>query len=349
MKRKFSILCPSNILCGLLLTSAYVAQAEQMNIEIRIRPGSEVVGFPLQNPVVLEGQIQAIQSPLAVKVSHSSSVTSGTSIPDSPCYLIITGPIGHPHEGDHMELDEAASRIGVDGELVFDRSALNTVASTDPSWIGAEYAVIPHWTLQGAIGEMILQRLSLPNPYSPSFWVPLGGGNHQKIIPRLTLSPNPHLIWTLEKRSVWPSDKTILPPGHAFLMKSSNPYGFALSIGGDRRQAPCRVPLEAGPNLVSYPFADDMRLGIDWGKTEDGLVASSSPISCDRIYLYAGDDLLIYGLEASGQWLRILDWGTPSVRWDSSTPALSIIPAGNGFVVFKLNSDPLHTFHPPKA
>jgi len=348
MNRKLLFLCPTKVLCGLLLACACKGQAEQMNLEIRIRPGSEVVGLPLQHPAVLEGQIAAIQSALTIKVRHSSSVTSGASIPACPCYLIITGPVGHPHEGDRMELDETASRAGVDGELVLESSPLNTVASTDSSWIGAEYAVIPHWTLQSVLGEIIHHHLSLPNAYSPMFWIPLGGGNNQKIIPRLTQPPNPRIVWTLEKRSVWPSDKTILPPGHAFLMKSMDPYGFGLSLGGDRRQTPCRVPLEAGPNLVSYPFADDLRLGVDWGRADNGLIGSSSPTSCDRIYIYAGDDLLIYGLEASGQWLRISGWSTPSVRWDVSRPALSTIPAGQGFVLFKLKSDPLHIFRPPQ-
>ena len=132
-------------------------------------------------------------------------------------------------------------------------------------------------------------------------------------------------------------------------MKNPSAVGYGFSLGGDQRKTSCRAPLTSGPNLVSYPFASDLRLGLDWGKESDGLAASASPKSCDRIYLYDGENLYIYGLEKSGRWMRILGWGSESVRWDVSGPALSTIPAGQGFVVFKMKPDSKHIFQPPQT
>ena len=323
--------------------------AQQISMEIRIGQGTEAVGLPLQRPEVLQGRIESVLSPLKIQVTHSNEGALAQAIGTNPHYLEVTGPSGHLLEGERFELDEEACRSLPDGTLALESSPLNTLSAADSQLLGAEYVITPHWTLERVLGEMIRHRLSLPKPSgTPTVWLPLGNGNNLKLIPRLSLPPQSRLAWILDRSTVWPAQKTILPPGTAFLMKNPSAVGYGFSLGGDQRKTSCRAPLTSGPNLVSYPFASDLRLGLDWGKESDGLAASASPTSCDRIYLYDRENFYIYGLEKSGRWMRILGWGSESVRWDVSGSALSTIPAGQGFVLFKLKSDPLHIFRPPQ-
>ena len=320
-------------------------RAEQVNLELRIRPGAEAVSFPLQHAPLLQGRVASVPSSLSLQITPSGDALAGSS----PLYVTVTGPAGHPLEGERMELDEVASRAAGNGQLVIEPSPLNTLPEVDSRWIDAECEVVPHWTLQDTLGELIRRRLSSPWPGgTPTLWLPWGFGVLQKITPRLTVSSPPRLVWTFDRDKLWPAEKTIVPPGQAFLIKSSHPFGFGFSLGGERRLTPCRVPLGAGPNLVGYPFPADLRLGVDWGRAADGLVASPSPTLCDRLQMYSGEDLTMFGFHSSGRWYRILGYGTSSVRWDLSSAPLDIIPVGYGFVLFKLKPDPGHVFRPPQ-
>jgi len=319
--------------------------AEQVNLELRIRPGTEAVSFPLQHAPLLQGRVTSVPSSHSLLTTNSADALAVSS----PLYVTVTGPAGHPLEGERMELYEVASRAAGNGQLIIEPSPLNTLPEVDSRWIDAECEVVPHWTLQDTLGELIRRRLSSPWPGStPTLWLPQGSGVLQKITPRLTVSSPPRLVWTFDRDKLWPAEKTIVPPGQAFLIKSSHPFGFGFSLGGERRQAPCHVPLGAGPNLVGYPYPADLRLGLDWGRAADGLVASPSPTLCDRVQVYSGEDPSVYGFHSSGRWFRILGYGTASVRWDFSSAPLDVIPAGYGFVVFKLNPDPGHVFMPPQ-
>ena len=99
---------------------------------------------------------------------------------------------------------------------------------------------------------------------------------------------------------------------------------------------------------MGYPFPEDLRLGTDWGRETDGLVTSASPELCDRLQLYFGENLPMYGFHNSGRWIRILGSGTSSASWDFSSPPLEVIPVGYGFVLFKIKPDSSHAFRPPQ-
>jgi hypothetical protein len=248
-----------------------------------------------------------------------------------------------------MEIDEAASRATGNGRWFLESSPLNTKPFVDSLWLGAECEVVPHWTLQDNLTEIIRRRLISPQPKGiPTLWLPWGSGKVEKLTPRLTASFPQQLAWISDQKKLWPSEKTIVPPGQAFLVKSAHPAGFGFSLGGDRRMSPCRVPLAAGPNFVGYPFPEDLRLGTDWGRETDGLVTSTSPELCDRLQLYSDENLPMYGFHSSSRWVRILGSGTSSARWDFSSPPLEVIPVGYGFVLFKIKPDPSHIFRPPQ-
>jgi hypothetical protein len=332
----------------LLYLPAWLA-AEQITLELSIRTGSEAVTFPLQHPTIQKGTVTAVPSALSLQINPSGAEGLLGLNPSSPHYLIVTGPAGHALQGERMELDEAASRGAGNGQWVLESSTLNTSPSVDARWLGAECEVVPHWTLQDNLAEIIRRRLSSPQPMGvPTVWLPRGNGKPQKLIPRLTVASPPRLAWIHDRNKIWPSENTIVAPGQAFIVKSAHPAGFGFSLGGDRRLLPCKVPLTAGPNLLGYPFSEDLRLGVDWGRPADGLAASVSPDLCDRLQLFCGDNPIQYGLHDSGRWIRILGSGSSPGRWDFSSPPLEAIPVGYGFVLIKTKPDPSHIFRPPQ-
>jgi len=350
MKHRISFLRHGLPLLFLLLAwlPGWVA-AEQITLEMRVRAGSEAVTFPLQHPAVQKGTVAAVSSGLSLQIHASGTEGSSGLGLSSPHYLVVTGPAGHASEGERLEIDEAASRAAGNGQWVLESSPFNTAPAVDARWLGAECEVVPHWILEDNLAEIVRRRLSSPQPMGvPSVWLPWGFGNLQKLTPRLTLSSPPRLAWTYDRNKIWPAEKTILPPGQAFVVKSAHPAGFGFSLGGDRRVSPCRVPLAAGANLVGYPFPEDLRLGTDWGRVTDGLVASASPSLCDRLQIYSGENLPSYGFHESGRWIKILAPNSSSARWDFSSPPLEVIPVGYGFVLFKTKADPLHIFRPPQ-
>lgn len=340
---------PIFIFClAIIISPIGKAQAEQIGFEVRIGQGTEAVHFPLQHNPIGEGKITRVPSSLTFEIT----VTSGEPKQFSACphFLAVVGPAGHPLLGDRFELDEVATRALSGNQLVLEPSPLNTDPLVDSRWIGAEFEVIPHWTLQDTLSEMIRRKLTSPLPRpAPTLWMPFGERVPQKIVPRMTAGPQSRLCWVADNKKILSGAKTVLPPGSSFLIKSACTNGYGFSLGGDRRMAPCRVPLLAGPNLVGYPYPVDLRLGIDWGGQADGLVPSQSPKECDQIFLYSGKDLQIYGFHISYGWLPILGLGSEGVRWDTSSPRLEVIPAGCGFVVFKMKPDSKHIFQPPQT
>lgn len=323
--------------------------AEQLTLELRVRAGSEAVTFPLQHPTVQKGTVTTVLSGLSLQMTVSGPEGFSGCNPSSPHYLMVTGPSGHALEGERMEIDEAASRAAGNGRWVLASSPLNTAPSVDARWLGAECEVVPHWTLQDNLAEIIRRRLSSSQPMGvPTVWLPWGAGHTQKLTPRLTVTSPPRLAWIHDRNKIWPSENTIVAPGQAFVVKSAHPAGFGFSLGGDRRLSPCKVPLTAGPNLLGYPFPEDLRLGVDWGRPADGLVASVSPDLCDRLQLYSEDYPIQYGLHNSGRWIRVFGSGSSSARWDFSSPPLDTIPVGFGFILIKTKPDPSHIFRPPQ-
>jgi hypothetical protein len=210
--------------------------------------------------------------------------------------------------------------------------------------------VHPHITVPDLADDTLLRRIQSggENPKSFQFFLPFTGLTSSSA--QVSLSGS-NMLWQ-QSTSARPlrSEELILPPGSSFGLKFGEHRGLSRGFTGVVRKVPCPVPLQKGTNYISYPFAKDLRLGVDWGTPANGLRAGSGGHAkqADKIILQNGNSSLMYGLSQTKQgfqWLRV---NSRTYLWNTPPQALVKIPAGEGFILVKPVADPNHSFPLPK-
>jgi len=351
--RKFLNLTHVAVFSALITSSVFCLQAQETaGYSITLEKDLELVGVPLQHPALASGAVTAVQSGPIIQWTPSFTDTAFGSalISGSEYYAEVVGPATHPWLGHRLELDEVATRTRTDHALIPTASAWNTKWPADNSLVGATIEVHPHITLPYLADDTLLRRIQSggENPKSFQFFLPFPGLT--SLSAQVSLSGGT-MLWQ-QSTSARPlrSEELILPPGSSFGLKFGEQRGLSRGFTGVVRKVPCPVPLQKGTNYISYPFAKDLRLGVDWGTPANGLRAGTGghAMQADKIILQNGNTTLTYGLSQTKQgfqWLRV---NSRTYLWNIPPQVLEKIPAGEGFILVKTVADPNHFFPLPK-
>jgi len=340
----FSFVSTSSVLC--------LQAQETAGYSITLEKDLELVGVPLQHLALASGAVTAVQSGPIIQWTPSFTDTAFGSalLSGSEYYAEVVGPAAHPWLGHRLELDEVATRTRTDHALIPTASAWNTKWPADNSLVGATIEVHPHITLPYLADDTLLRRIQSggENPKSFQFFLPFPGS--VSLSAQVNLSGSTLLWQESASARTLRSEELILPPGYSFGLKFGDRRGLSRGFTGVVREVPCPVPLQKGTNYISYPFAKDLRLGVDWGTPANGLRVGTGghAMQADKIILQNGNTILTYGLSQTKQgfqWLRV---NPRTYLWNTPPQVLDKIPAGEGFMLVKTVADPNHFFPLPK-
>lgn len=320
---------------------------------LEIGLGLEMVGFPLHRPALDAGTVASIAGTRVAWTPSFRDRPFGSSLQEGEqYYATVVGPLDHPWMGHRFELDEAATRIRTDHALEVANSSLNTKGLPTATLAGATLEVRPHLTVPLWSQEAVERRVIHGGERTESFqfFLPSSDGGTFWAIP--FVSGRGGTFWVDQKtlRTV-PGNHLVVPPGSCAGVTFGDNQGFSVGLTGVAGNKPVAKPLVAGFNFASYPFAQPMRMGRDWGNQASGFRGASSPRGADRIEIPSGGRRFIYSPESHA--------GASTVRWRMVNPArrhewklpaeyLEEIPVGQGFLIWKNRPDPNHFFYPPK-
>ena len=313
----------------------------------------ELVGFPVHSPALDAGTVSSVGGTL---VGWSPSFTDrpfGSALrAGQEYYAEVVGPADHAWLGHRLELDEATTRARTDHGLVIAASPYNTRGMPNATLAGARLEVRSHLTVDGLWGEAVRNRILYGGEPATSFAFSLPASGNRPIIPSL-LRPAGSLEW-VEAAFPLPirvSQPLLIPPGISIAVTFGQKRGSSLSLTGEMRSWPTATPLQAGINLLTYPYPKDLRLGIDWGSSREGFRGSTKPFpGQDQIEILAGKSRLAYAAETqrSGnlRW-RLLNPVNMTRQWMEPATYLDRVPIGQGFLLRKTRADINHCFNPP--
>ena len=351
--KKFLNLTHAALFSLLSTSSVFCLQAQEIaGYSMTLEKDLELVGVPLQHPALASGAVTAVQSGpvIAWKPSFTDTSFGSALLPNSEYYAEVVGPTAHPWLGHRFELNEPATQTRTDHALVPVASPWNTKGPINSSLLGATIEVRPHLTLPYLVDDTLLRRIQSggENPKSFQFFLPFPGLT--SLSAQVSLSGNT-MLWQ-QSTSARPlrSEELILPPGSSFGLKFGERRGLSRGFTGVVRKVPCPVPLQKGTNYISYPFAKDLRLGVDWGTPANGIRVGTGGhvMQADKIILRDGNTSLTYGLSQTKQGFQWLRANSRTYLWNTPPQVLEKIPAGEGFILVKTVADPNHSFPLPK-
>ena len=311
----------------------------------------EFVGFPVHQPALGSGPVTSVDGMILHWTPSFRDRPFGSAIAKGQEYYVeVVAPTGHAWLGHRFELDETATKARTDHGLVAATSPFNTRGLPNTSLAGARLEVRRHLTVDALWGEALKNRMVYGGERASSFLFS---------VPSFPVSRdlNPFLenglvAWHVASR---PSARfpgpLIIPPGNAVGVDFGNVRGSALGTTAVSRSWPTAAPLRPGVNLLAYPYAKDLRLGIDWGRSQDGFVGlPRSNGNQDRIEILHDGSRLIYTPESQANGgIRWRQMQPNSGRiWQTPAKYLDVIPVGQGFVLWKTKAHPNHLFHPPQ-
>lgn len=306
---------------------------------------TEGLGLTVQLPAVASGQITTANANQAALKPMSQDSWRQLFLPGRSYFLEVDGPQGHPWCGHRIEIDEMKSSKGDTRSISWEKSPLNT-RLPEASLAKATFRVRPHVTLPMMFSRSWTQALAATSgsgEITCTLSRPSGGTDEVKVTRNRQTGA---LIWTLQGRTVG-EERLLMPPGSGLFV--SQPGGVKVGFGlqGETRTYPCRSPLVSGWNLLSYPFAKDLRLGLDWGAGDAMSTAAASPVACDRIVTILAGQKTEYALWASPQGPRWRKINPLDSSWQQPAEYLEKIPTGCAFLLFRQKPNPHHVFLPP--
>lgn len=316
----------------------------------------EYAGFPVDYPAVETGTVNSVIGGVVGWSPSFQDKPFGTALPTGEEYYAeVVGPSTHPWLGHRFELDEGATRTRSDNGLVAAVSPRNTRGTPNQTLVGAKLEIRRHLTVDSLWAESVRNRILFAGEKSSSFSFLVsdpGAPNGNRII-RPSLDSANVLRWVdVNSPSTKLASAVTIPPGTCVGIDFGDRRGSSLGFSGAARTWPTAVPLQAGANLLAYPYCADLRLGIDWGTSKEGFKGSAKPSSTqDRIEILEGVSRRSYSpeLQPDGRlrW-RLMDPVLTSGRWMTPPSYLDRILLGEGFILQKSKADPNHFFNPPQ-
>ena len=337
-----------------LFSSALFAQ-EMAGYQLEASNDFELVGIPIQRPELATIKIKSVEQGLIANWD-SASTSQTFAIPmlkNRECYAEVIGPSSHSALGHRLEIDELASLMRKDGNMIFKVSPKNSTTPDKVLVPGTELAIREHFDVNSLLGDIIKKQILYGNQKPESFQFFLNYGVGEDIL-KLTLLRNlsGSLFWMDPSSKIVKREDTTIPIGSALGIKFGLLRGPALGLTGDQRSTPLPFPLRAGWNLLSYPYPKDLRLGIDWGGLDSGILGGTAPQNTDLLQIHQGTKKVSYAFEIlpsglSGRWRQVHS-GRPG-EWKFPATYLDVVPTGQGFLLWKVKGDSNHCFHPPKT
>jgi len=317
----------------------------------------ELVGFPVHQPGLDTGMVQSVVGNLVGWTpSYTERPFGSALVSNQEYYAEVVGPANHPWLGHRLELDETATRNRADHGLLISPSPFNTFGMPNAALVGGRLEVRSHLTVDGLWGETVRKRILYANEPAATFSFSIaapGTASGTRSVTASLPNPNNALEWIDSfVRATRVTQPLLIPPGTAVAVTFGQRRGSSLGFTGESRTWPTAAPLQAGVNLLSYPYPKDLRLGMDWGSSREGFRGLTRPSpSMDRIEILSGSRRQIFGPEAQPnggiRWRR-LDPIFMSARWATPASYLETLPVGEGFILRKAKLDPNHFFYPPK-
>ena len=311
----------------------------------------ELVGFPVHQPALDTGVVQSFVGNVVSWTPTFTERPFGSALASKQEYYAeIVGPANHPWVGHRMELDETATRARTDHGLITTASSLNTRGLPDLTLAGAQLEIRRHLAAAGLWGDLVRNQILYGGEKSSAFsFVFSGYAVNRTLIPSIQGGV---LSWIGSKDLPSAVDPGIIAPGSAVGVVFGGRHGSALGFTGMTRTWPTATPLQAGNNLLAYPYSTDMRLGLDWGGTNHGFRGITRPSpNQDRIDLLEGTKRQSFYPEKQSngtiRW-RQADPVFFTTKWALPASYLDVLPAGQGFVFVKKIADPKHFFYPPQ-
>ena len=311
----------------------------------------ELVGFPVHYPALDTGVVQSVAGTLISWTPTFTDRPFGSAlVSNQEYYAEVVGPAKHPWVGHRMELDEAATQARTDHGLVTTASSCNTRGLPDSTLTGAQLEIRQHLTVAGLWEDLIKNQILYGGEKSSAFsFVFSGYAANRTLIPSIQATV---LSWIGSKDVPSVVGPGIIAPGSSVGVIFGGRRGSALGFTGMTRNWPTAMPLQAGNNLLAYPYSADMRLGSDWGGTNHGFLGLTRPSpNQDRIDLLEGTKRQSFYPEkqsnGSIRW-RQADPVFFTTKWALPASYLDVLPAGQGFVFVKKIADPKHFFYPPQ-
>ena len=311
----------------------------------------ELVSVPVHYPALDTGVVQSVAGTLVSWTPTFTERPFGSAlVSNQEYYAEVVGPANHPWVGHRMELNEAATQARTDHGLVTAASSLNTRGLPDPSLAKAQIEIRQHLSVAGLWGNLVKNQILYGGEKSSAFYFVFSGyAANRTLIPSIQGGV---LSWIGSKEVPPVVEPGIIAPGSAVGVVFGGRRGSALGFTGMTRTWPTATPLQAGNNLLAYPYSTDMRLGSDWGGTSHGFRGLSKPSpNQDRIDLLEGTKRQSFYPEKQSngtiRW-RQADPVFFTTKWALPASYLDVLPAGQGFVFVKKIADPKHFFYPPQ-
>lgn len=322
----------------------------------------DAVSLPVQLAPLFSGTVEGWESQNTIRITSPAlpktiSPDLLLSREDGPAYLEVVGPRNHPWLGHRLEVATGTTTSRSAQILRIRSSSRNTRGFPDNALAGAEICAYPHITLPFLLKhdvEWLLRQK--PQPIL-RFFLPFSFGFNE-VRPCLS-APAGKLSWgVLTEDLTWVPeslDNLAVAPGSSFVMQNSKRRGAGFSLLGLQRiNLPCPRPWQGkGPHLLGYPFSANLHLGTNWPPRGGPLQPSEKASDCDYLGLYLPEGYRTFGYfgtnESTASWRELIRPDTRRAAWGAASNTLTIIPAGQGFLLYPRKDGPDHRFDPPSS
>lgn len=260
-------------------------EAVDQSVTLEGRHLTEAVGVTVQNPPASVGTIANGETSGALLKSDQPAEWVNLLLSGRHYFLEVSGPSQHPWVGHRLEIDEGATRGLAANQVRWEAESPRHTRLPDAALAGATYQIRPHVTL----GELFATSWEHRWRYQPNaqpIGISLGRPGQSPLELEIRGGSNgAGILWLSGGQVVVPEDQ-IVAPGAGFVVRFTAQPGLGSGLAGETRTFPCRAPIVAGWNLLSYPYPKDLRLGIDWPYADAKATVSSDPNQADRLMTF---------------------------------------------------------------